>query len=212
MEITSDSFAHQMPIPEEFAFGKKDPVNHFAFSQNRNPPLIWSDLPEGTGSLVLICVDPDVPTDPTNVNKEGAIIPDTMPRVEFHHWVMVDIPPACAGIEAGECSREVTTGGKQNPQNPAGAPTARQGVNDFTNWFAGDETMGGVYRGYDGPAPPWNDERVHTYHFKLYAIDLERCPVEGDFTAPDVLAKIAGHILAEATHTGKYTLNPDLTP
>ena len=30
--------------------------------------------------------------------------------------------------------------------------------------------MGGTYRGYDGPAPPWNDQRVHRYHFTLFAL------------------------------------------
>ena len=35
-------------------------------------------------------------------------------------------------------------------------------------------------------------------------------PVEGDFTGPQVRAAIYPHILAEATHSGTYTLNKRL--
>jgi phosphatidylethanolamine-binding protein (PEBP) family uncharacterized protein len=42
--------------------------------------------------------------------------------------------------------------------------------------------MAGEYYGYDGPCPPWNDERVHTYVFTLYALDIPRLPLEGRFT------------------------------
>jgi len=116
-----------------------------------------------------------------------------------------DIPASCTEIAAGSCSDGVTPGGKREPGGPAGA---RQGLNDYGSWFAGDADMGGDYYGYDGPAPPWNDERVHRYHFQLYATDLERCPVDGDFTTAEVLAAIAGHVLGEASLTGTYTLNP----
>jgi hypothetical protein len=68
--------------------------------------------------------------------------------------------------------------------------------------------MGGQYFGYDGPCPPWNDERLHHYHFELYATDVDRCPVDGAFTARDVRAALAGHVLAEAHLTGTYSLNP----
>jgi phosphatidylethanolamine-binding protein (PEBP) family uncharacterized protein len=97
------------------------------------------------------------------------------------------------------------TRGKRTPVGPAGA---RQGLNDYTSWFAGDAEMGGEYFGYDGPCPPWNDELLHHYHFILYATDLDRCPVDGAFTAAEVRAAIAGHVLAEAKLTGTYSLNP----
>ena len=50
--------------------------------------------------------------------------------------------------------------------------------------------MEGQYFGYDGPCPPWNDSRVHHYQFRLLALDLPRCPVEGIFTGPQVLAAV----------------------
>ena len=70
-------------------------------------------------------------------------------------------------------------------------------MNDYTGWFAGDADMGGTYNGYDGPAPPWNDLRVHRYHFQLFALDIERYPVDGDFNAGDV----AGHETSTSVHS-----------
>jgi Raf kinase inhibitor-like YbhB/YbcL family protein len=119
----------------------------------------------------------------------------------------VDIPPEITHIAEGACSDGITARGKQSPHGPAGS---RQGVNDYTSWFSGDPDMGGTYLGYDGPCPPWNDELVHHYHFIVYALDLERCPVGEGFTGPQVEAAIAGHILAEARITGTYSLNPAL--
>ncbi len=70
--------------------------------------------------------------------------------------------------------------------------------------------MEGEYHGYDGPCPPWNDARIHTYTFTLYALDMERCPVSGSFTGNDVRHAIEGHVLATASLSGRYTLNPRL--
>ncbi len=208
MKITSDSFANDAPIPEQYAFARPDPATKVTLSRNRNPHLAWEAVPAGTRSLALICVDPDAPTVADDVNQEGRFVARDLPRGDFHHWVMVDIPPNCTVIGEGECSDGVTPRGKTSPSNPAGAPNARQGVTDYTGWFAGDPDMEGTYLGYDGPAPPWNDERVHHYRFRLYALDLDRCPVEGGFTAADVYKAIEGHVLEEAVITGTYTLNP----
>jgi hypothetical protein len=68
--------------------------------------------------------------------------------------------------------------------------------------------MAGNYFGYDGPCPPWNDEIIHHYHFTLYATGLEKCPVQGTFTGPDVLSAIAGHVLATASLVGTYAIYP----
>jgi Raf kinase inhibitor-like YbhB/YbcL family protein len=195
-------------IPERFAFGVPDEKEHVRLGENLNPSLRWEGVPAGCRSLVLLCVDPDVPTRPDDVNKEGRVVPASLARADFYHWVMVDIPPDTTGIGEGECSRGITARGKQSPPGPDGA---RQGRNDYTAWFEGDPEMGGVYLGYDGPCPPWNDAIPHHYHFVLYATDLERCPVEGEFGGADVSAAIAGHVLAEARVTGVYALNPDVS-
>jgi phosphatidylethanolamine-binding protein (PEBP) family uncharacterized protein len=68
--------------------------------------------------------------------------------------------------------------------------------------------MAGSYFGYDGPGPPWNDELPHRYVFTLYALDVARLDVGGIFAGPDVRKAMAGHVLGEASVTGRYTLNP----
>jgi Raf kinase inhibitor-like YbhB/YbcL family protein len=205
MQLMSSSFGHEQRIPGEFAFAVPDPVGHLRLSSNRNPHLSWSGAPSATRSLVLLCVDTDVPTRADDVNKEGRVVPASLPRTDFYHWVMVDIPPAVREIAAGYCSDGIVARGKRTPAGPAGS---RQGLNDYTGWFAGDAEMGGEYFGYDGPCPPWNDELLHHYQFVLYATDLVRCPVDGAFTGAAVRSAIAGHVLAEARLTGTYSLNP----
>jgi phosphatidylethanolamine-binding protein (PEBP) family uncharacterized protein len=51
-------------------------------------------VPPGAESLVLLCHDLDVPTDGTDVNQEGRTVPDALPRTDFYHWTLVDIPVA----------------------------------------------------------------------------------------------------------------------
>jgi Raf kinase inhibitor-like YbhB/YbcL family protein len=205
MQLMSSSFGHQQRIPGEFAFAVPDPAEHLKLSSNRNPHLYWSGAPSATRSLVLMCVDTDVPTRADDVNKEGRVVPADLPRTDFFHWVMVDIPHAVREIAAGACSDGIVARGKRTPAGPAGS---RQGLNDYTGWFASDADMGGEYFGYDGPCPPWNDALLHHYHFVLCATDLARCPLDGAFTGADVRTAIAGHVLAEARLTGTYSLNP----
>ena len=97
-----------------------------------------------------------------------------------------------------------------NETGPAAPRGAKQGINDYTGWFAGDKDMAGQYYGYDGPCPPWNDERVHHYVFTLYALDIAKLSLGAAFTGPEARKAMAGHILAQATLTGVYTLNPSL--
>lgn len=208
MKLTSNSFADGAAIPAEFAFCAPDPANHVTHSQNRNPHLAWSDVPAGTKSFVLICHDPDVPCKGDDVNKEGRSVPASLPRIDFFHWVMVDLPATVASIAAGEFASSVTAKGKPGPTAAHGA---RHGLNDYTGWFAGDKDMGGNYYGYDGPCPPWNDTIMHHYVFTLYALDVARCAVDGVFTGPEVRKAIEGQVLAKASVLGVYSLNPALT-
>ncbi|RMG11208.1 MAG: YbhB/YbcL family Raf kinase inhibitor-like protein [Deltaproteobacteria bacterium] len=205
MRIWSESFEDGEAIPARFAFGVYDPEAHVRLSENENPHLAWADLPEGTRSLVLLVHDSDVPSKPDDVNQEGRTVPADLPRVDFYHWVLVDLPPEPSRIEAGAFSKGVTARGKDAGASPRG----RHGLNDYTGWFAGDAEMEGQYFGYDGPCPPWNDSLVHHYHFTLHALDLERLPVEGAFTGPDVKAAMEGHVLATASLTGTYHINPE---
>ncbi|HEX8013312.1 MAG TPA: YbhB/YbcL family Raf kinase inhibitor-like protein [Casimicrobiaceae bacterium] len=205
MKLTSTAFADGGPIPGALAFCVIDPASHVRLSENMNPDLRWSDVPPGTKSLALICHDPDVPSRGDDVNQEGRNVPASLPRVEFFHWTLVDLPPDTGPIARGEFSRGVTPRGKPGPEAPRGA---RQGINDYTGWFAGDKDMAGQYYGYDGPCPPWNDQRIHHYVFTLFALDVARLPLAAAFGGTDARRAMAGHILAQATLTGLYTLNP----
>jgi Raf kinase inhibitor-like YbhB/YbcL family protein len=208
MKLTSTSFADNQRIPGDFAFCVANPDSHACLGSNRNPHLAWTDVPPGARSLVLLCHDPDVPSVGDDVNKEGRIVPASLPRVDFFHWVLVDLALEPMHIVAGEFSSAVTPRGKAGPVGPRGT---RQGINDYTNWFAGDADMGGAYFGYDGPCPPWNDAIRHRYVFTLFALDAARCPVEGRFTGQDVRSAMAGHVLGQASLTGLYNLNPAVT-
>lgn len=205
MKLTSTSFQHNQAIPEKFAFGAPDPVLHIRLTDNHNPHLQWSDAPAQTRSFALICVDPDVPSKPDDVNQEGKTVKADLPRVDFYHWVMVDIPAQVTEIKAGECSSGIVAGGKKQLGGPKGA---RQGVNDYTGWFANDPDMRGDWRGYDGAFPPPHDLRLHRYFFRLFALDVARLDVPARFTAHDVLQAMQGHVLGEATIYATYSLNP----
>ncbi|HNR91970.1 MAG TPA: YbhB/YbcL family Raf kinase inhibitor-like protein [Dokdonella sp.] len=208
MHIRSQSFHDMQPIPSEFAFGKPGPDGEpCVLSTNRNPHLAWTDVPAGTRAFALSCIDPDVPSVGDDVNQVGRHVRADLPRVEFVHWLMVDIPAECRELGAGRCSDGIVARGKREPVGPNGS---RQGLNDYTGWFAGDADMGGSYLGYDGPCPPWNDERLHHYHFCVYALDVPTLGLEPGFTLADFRRAIDGHVLAEARIVGTYTLNAAL--
>ncbi|MYM21584.1 YbhB/YbcL family Raf kinase inhibitor-like protein [Duganella sp. FT135W] len=68
MQLTSDSFYEQGQIPA-----------------SRSPQLGWIEVPGGTESLVLLCMDADAPAD-------------------FFLWCVADIPPSLPSIAAGEAA------------------------------------------------------------------------------------------------------------
>ena len=205
MKLISNSFSEGQKIPGEFAFCTPDPARRVCLGNNSNPHLAWSEVPAGTKSLAVICHDPDVPSRGDDVNQEGRSVPASLQRVDFFHWVLVDLPGGLSEIRTGEFSKDVTPRGKAGPAAPHGA---RQGINDYTSWFAGDHDMNGDYYGYDGPCPPWNDELRHRYVFTVFALDVERLPIDGKLTGQQVRDAMRGHILAQASLTGVYTLNP----
>lgn len=200
MHIRSSSFEHRQRIPAQFALGAPD-----GFGGNRNPQLGWDDVPEGTQSFALLCIDADAPTDPKLAGKPGFEIPAEHPRGAFVHWAMADIAADVREIAEGSCSDGVDKGGKRAPRGP---PGARQGLNDYTGWFDADPDMRGQYFGYDGPCPPWNDTRVHRYHFAVHALDVATLNLSGPFTLADLRQAMAGHVLASAEWLGTYTINP----
>ncbi|HYM87382.1 MAG TPA: YbhB/YbcL family Raf kinase inhibitor-like protein [Pseudoxanthomonas sp.] len=201
MRIHSDSFDNAGLIPGEFAMGLRE-----GFGGNRNPHLAWEDVPQGTRSFALLCIDPDAPTVPETVGRDDLQIPVEQLRGDFIHWVVIDIHMSVRVIEAGSCSDGITARGKRTPSGPTGS---RQGLNDYTGWFAGDADMGGDYFGYDGPYPPFNDLRMHRYFFRLFALDVETLDLPERFTAAAVLRAMQGHVLGEALVHGTYSLNAE---
>jgi Raf kinase inhibitor-like YbhB/YbcL family protein len=206
MKLWSRSWADGEWIPARYAAGRPD-GDSVGISDNFNPHLAWSDAPAGTRSFALVCHDPDVPSRPDDVNKPDREVPASLPRVDFFHWLLVDLPPSITEIAEGEYSSGFVAHGKPGPATLHGA---KQGKNDYTGWFAGDPNMSGDYFGYDGPFPPFNDSIVHHYVFTLYALDVPRLELDDSFDGRQVRDALAGHVLAEARHVGTYTLNRKL--
>src|SRR3990167_2919819 len=100
MKLWSDSFQDGGAIPGEFAFCVIDKKTNVTLSANRNPHLAWSGIPAGAKSLALICHDGDVPSKGDYVNQEGKSVPADLPRVDFFHWVLIDLPVATPALAA----------------------------------------------------------------------------------------------------------------
>jgi Raf kinase inhibitor-like YbhB/YbcL family protein len=207
MKLWSDSWTNGDRIPARYAAGRPDGQGAATFSDNLNPHLAWRDVPAAARSMVLICHDFDVPSRGDDVNQPGREVSADLPREDFFHWVLVDLPPLPMVIQEGEFSQGFVPRGKPGPQARHGA---RHGLNDYTGWFAGNPDMAGQYFGYDGPFPPWNDSLVHHYVFTLYAVVVPRLPLEGVFSGHQVRQALADRVLAEATFSGTYTLNQRL--
>lgn len=205
MHLRSDSFHPYGRLPDRLAFAVHDPATHVRLSANRNPHLAWTGVPHETKSQVLLCWDPDVPTEGSTVNQPGMTVPLDLPRADFFHWVVIDLPPGLRTIAEGQHADGVVARGKAPGRTPDGGV---QGLNDYTGWFATDPAMQGNWCGYDGPCPPWNDERVHGYRFGVYALDVPTLGLTGLFTGHDVRHAMRGHVLAAARIVGLYAINP----
>jgi Raf kinase inhibitor-like YbhB/YbcL family protein len=79
--LSSPAFVHGDAIPALFA--------RTSTNNDVSPPLTWSNIHDGTSSLVLIMDDPDAP------NPEA---PRSTPWV---HWVLYNIPPTTSKLAAG---------------------------------------------------------------------------------------------------------------
>jgi hypothetical protein len=131
MKLTSTAFHNEGPIPRRYTRDGDDV----------SPPLAWSNVPPEAKSLVLIVDDPDAP-DPR------------APKHTWVHWVVSDIPPSAAGLDAGA-------------ELPAGS---RVGLNDW------DRPR------YGGPCPPVGRHRyffkLYALDTTLDAADLRKADLE----------------------------------
>ena len=100
------------------------------------------------------------------------------PGGSFTHWVIINIPHGQTELP------------ENTPTFPVLENMVMNGVNDYK----------GV--GYDGPSPPSGE--THRYVFTVYALDT-LLDLETVTTRMDLLAAMAGHMLARGTLTGTYT-------
>lgn len=70
-------------VSSAFKQGEQISQRYTCDGENVSPPFTWSDAPEGTGSFLLVCDDPDAP---------GGV---------FHHWAAYDIPSEWSGLKEG---------------------------------------------------------------------------------------------------------------
>jgi Raf kinase inhibitor-like YbhB/YbcL family protein len=115
--LRSPAFADHAPIPGRYA---RD-------GENVPPPLEWSQVPEGTAELALICEDPDAP------------------GRTFVHWVVTGIPPDASGIDesglpegAQEGRNDFGERGWGGPRPPVGDKAHRY----FFRLYAVDRPLG----------------------------------------------------------------------
>lgn len=196
LRVLTDAFESGQAIPPEYAYCMPDGKGRTQHGGNKNPGIRWSGAPEGTKSYTLIMVDPDVPASFELANQPGKIIPADFPRQNFYHWVLFDIPASVTGIEEGRDSQKVIEGGKP--------------IGQLAYGITGPNSYGKGHGGYDGPCPPWNDERLHHYHFIVYALDVETLGLSGPLTGNLVQEAMTGHVLALGEIVGTYTNNPSL--
>ena len=208
MILYSHAFLEGEYIPARYAAGAMGGK----VSENVNPPLQWNEVPVETKSFVLVCHDPDAPAVKDDVGKTDREVAPETPRQNFYHWLLVDLPADLHRIEEGAFSSGFVSKGKQDRMAAHGT---RQGLNDYTSWSKGDPDAEGLYFGYDGPWPPFNDSIPHRYIFTLYALTVEKLDVQGDFTGVEVMKALKaldekGGVLDKASLTGLYTLNQRL--
>lgn len=204
MHLISKSLTPGQPIPAANAMGVMGPDGPVP-GPNKSPHLAWSGAPATTRSFAVLCVDADAPTRADDVNKKDRTVPYDLPRAEFVHWVLVDVPASVSELSEGLDADGLTPKGKAPGKTPHGV----RGLNDYTGWFASDPEMAGKYAGYDGPWPPFNDERRHRYRFTVYALDVESLGLSGAFTAADAKRAMEGHVLAQNGFECTYALNPN---
>jgi Raf kinase inhibitor-like YbhB/YbcL family protein len=208
MTLESTSVAHDEPIDlvHVIATPTADGKAEMA-GADRSPHLRWSGEPPGTRSFAISVVDPDVPADRTRMGVEGLSLDHTEPRIDFAHWLVVDLPPDVHELPEGAGGERFGAHGRPPAPTSVGGV---QGQNGYRGLFEGNPDLEGTYHGWNGPFPPWNDEQVHRYFTTVYALDVETLGLEPGFTLEEFRAAIEGHVLDSAEIVPTYTVNPSL--
>jgi Raf kinase inhibitor-like YbhB/YbcL family protein len=206
LKVKIDSFKDSKTMPNKHAFCVPAAQGHTTGGPNISPAISWSKGPAGTKSYAIILHDTDAPAEQREkINKEGETLTSAVPRRNFFHWILVDVPANVTSLAEGAESNARVPKGK--PATPAAGGGVR-GLNDFTKVMAANEAMKGQYYGYDGPCPPWNDENVHHYHFTVYALSVPTLNLGKDFDAAAAMAALKDKVLAKGEVLSLYTQNP----
>ncbi len=190
LKVTVEGIEHNnAPIPAKYALCQPTPEGKSKGGENIRPAIRWSGAPESTRSFAVVVKDPDVPADFTDAGKDGKVVKNTAKRQLFYHWALADIPAATHEIPGGKSYSSPDFGMK---------------VSGSLEKYVDDPAQ------YGGPCPPWNDERVHHYHFTVYALDVATLNLPTDITAAKLEKAMQGHVLASGNVVGTYTLNKQL--
>ncbi|MFZ4540977.1 MAG: YbhB/YbcL family Raf kinase inhibitor-like protein [Rickettsiales bacterium] len=160
--------------------------------KNLRPAIKWSAVPKLTKSIAVFMMDPDVPVDFSDAGKDGVIIARDAARQNFFHWAVVNVPPLTGSLPGAKPGETLKVGTEL--------------ANDMgKNKYVPSEGA------YGGPCPPWNDARLHHYHFIVLALGEEA----GVNTTEDAKAAYSRlidspHVLAKGASVGTYTLNPKM--
>jgi Raf kinase inhibitor-like YbhB/YbcL family protein len=206
LQVSVDSFKNGEMIPSKHTFCMPAAQGHVAAAPDISPAISWSKGPAATKSYAIILHDTEAPAEQREkMNKEGETLTTAVPRRNFFHWILVDIPANVTSLPEGAESNARVAHGK--PATPAGGGGVR-GLNDFTKVLAANEALKGQYYGYDGPCPPWNDETVHRYHYTVYALSVPSLNLGKDFDGAAATAALKDKVLAQGEVLGLYTTNP----
>lgn len=186
LNVTVEGIGNNRLIPVRYARCGADAESGHCEGANVRPSIVWSGAPPGTLSYAIIVVDSDVPARFDTANQPGRSIPSSMERRNFYHWLQADIPVGTTRISEGP-------GGLVKP-----------GIGGRNDYGTGGTDQG---LGYDGPCPPWNDERLHHYHFRVYALDVPSLGLKPGFSGKELESAMQGHILAQGEVVGTYTTN-----
>lgn len=116
MELKSSVFEHNGKIPSKYTCD----------SENINPPLSISGVPESAKSLVLIMDDPDIPQE----------IKSSRGIEVFDHWVVFDIPPQTAEIAEGQSPQGIQgNNGAGNPNYTGPCPPSQYSPKEHRYFF-----------------------------------------------------------------------------
>lgn len=103
MEISSPAFQHNQYVPAKYTCDGED----------LNPPLQFTDVPEGTQTLALLVDDPDAPVG------------------DWVHWLMWNIPPSTTEIPENSVPADAIQGLTDFGRNDWGGPCPPNGMHRY---------------------------------------------------------------------------------